>query len=77
MPKALSIHVRVSRQQKDAIETNAQVSGYANTSDYLRTRGLCFLACEEKLTKICKLLYPEEMHKVKLNGANKKLIEFI
>ena len=76
MSKALSIHVRVSRQQKEAIENNAKSSGYANISDYMRTRGLCFLVCEEKLNKICRTLYPDEMHKLKLNGANKKLAEF-
>ena len=77
MPKTFSINIRVSRQQKDLIENNAQASGYKNTSDYMRTRSLCFLACEEKLGKICNVLFPEDNHKIKPNGANKKLAEFI
>lgn len=77
MSKAFSIHVRVSRQQKEVIESNAKANGYGNVSDYLRTRGLCFLICEERLNKIYRRLYPEELHKITINGANKKLLEFI
>ncbi len=77
MSKAFSINIRVSKEQKEVIATNALSSGYKNTSDYMRTRSLCFLACEEKLAKICKSLFPEENAKCKSNGANKKLAEFI
>ncbi len=77
MSKAFSIHVRVSKQQKEAIENHARLMGHANISDYMRTRSLCFLACEEKLNKLCKLILPDETHKLKINGANKKLAEFI
>ncbi len=76
MSKALSINVRVSRQQKEMIESNAKANGYNNLSDYIRTRSLCFLIFEEKLNKIYKALYPEEIHKTKPNGANKNLLEF-
>ena len=77
MSKAFSIHVRVSRQQKDVIENNAKANGYNNISDYMRTRSLCFLVCEERLNKIYRKLYPEELHKVKLNGSNQNLQQFI
>ena len=77
MSKTTSLIVRVSKQQKEMIEGNAKASGYATVSDYMRTRGLCFLACEERLTKIYKKLYPEELHKIKLNGANQNLLQFI
>ena len=77
MSKTFSINIRVSRQQKEAIENNAKTNGYAYVSDYMRTRSLCFLVCEERLNKIYKKLYPEEIHKIKPNGANKNLFEFI
>ena len=77
MPKTFSINIRVSRQQKELIENNAQASGYQNVSDYMRTRSLCFLNCEERLNKICKKLFPDELCKIKMNGANKKLNEFL
>lgn len=77
MSKAFSINIRVSKQQKEMIGQIAKSNGYKNTSDYMRARSLCFLACEEKLSKICKALFPEENHKIKPNGANKKLAEFI
>ena len=76
MSKAFSINVRVSRQQKEAIENNAKANGHNSISDYMRTRSLCFLVCEERLNKIYKRLYPEELHKIKVNGANKNLLEF-
>lgn len=76
MSKAFSINVRVSKQQKEVIESNAKANGYTNVSDYIRTRSLCFLIFEEKLNKIYKALYPEEIHKIKPNGANKNLLEF-
>ena len=77
MAKAFSIHVRVSRQEKEVIKNNAQANGYKKISDYMRTRSLCFLVCEERLNKIYKKLYPEELHKIKLNGANQNLLQFI
>ena len=77
MSKTFSINVRVSKQQKEAIENNAKANGYAYISDYMRTRSLCFLVCEERLNKIYKRLYPEELHKIKINGANKNLLEFV
>lgn len=77
MSKTTSIHVRVTRQQKELIKNNAKASGYTYVADYMRIRSMCFLACEEKLNKLCKLIIPEETNKVKLNGANKKLAEFI
>ena len=76
MSKAFSINVRVSKQQKEVIESNAKANGYTNVSDYIRTRSLCFLIFEEKLNKIYKALYPEEIHKIKPNGVNKNLLEF-
>ena len=77
MSKAFSIHVRVSRQQKEVIENNAKANGFNNLSDYMRERTLCFSLFEEKLNKIYRKLYPEEIHKVKLNGANQNLQQFI
>ena len=77
MSKAFSIHVRVSRQQKEVIENNAKANGFNSISDYMRERTLCFSLFEEKLNKIYKKLYPEELHKFKLNGTDKNLSEFI
>ena len=77
MSKAFSINIRVSKQQKEMIENIAKASGYNNISDYMRTRSLGFLGIEEKLSRICKILLPEENHKIKPNGVNKKLAEFI
>ena len=77
MSKAFSIHVRVSRQQKEVIENNAKANGFNSISDYMRERTLCFSLFEDKLNKIYKKLYPEDLHKFKLNGTNKNLSEFI
>ena len=77
MSKAFSIHVRVSRQQKEVIENNAKANGFNSISDYMRERTLCFPLFEDKLNKIYKKLYPEELHKFKLNGTDKNLSEFI
>ena len=76
MSKAHSINIRVSKQQREMIGQIAKSNGYKNISDYMRARSLCFLACEEKLSKICKALFPDEKQKIKPNGANKRLSEF-
>jgi len=77
MSKTFSLHFRVSRQQKEIIENNSKANGYTHTSDYMRTRSLCFSVFEEKLNKIYKKLHPEEFNKIKGNGDNKNLLEFV
>lgn len=76
MSKTFSINVRVSSQQKEVIENNAKANGFTTLSDFMRTRSLCFFACEERLNKIYKKLYPEELHK-KFNHANRNLFDYI
>ena len=76
MSKTFSMNIRVSKEQKQVIETNAKVCGYKNVSDYMRIRSLNSVGLEEKLIKICKALFPEEDYKFKPNGVNKKLAEF-
>ncbi len=77
MSKAFSINIRVTKQQKEVIEKNAQANGYNNLSDYIRARGLCFLACEEKLTQIYKKIFTDSNCNLKITGADRKLAEFI
>jgi len=77
MVKTFSLQFRVSKQEKETIENNSRANGYTHTSDYMRTRSLCYSVFEEKLNKIYKKLHPEEFNKIKLNGDNRNLFEYI
>ena len=77
MSKAFSIHVRVDRQQKEIIESNAKANGFGSTSDFMRARGLVFHPIEEKVHKIYMKLYSEASAVKRISGADKRLNEFI
>jgi len=77
MSKTLSIHFRVNRQQKEAIENNAKANGYNSISDYIRIRSLCFNPSEEEIHKIYEKLHAEESLKTKVGVKNKNLLEYV
>lgn len=77
MSKTFCINIRVNRQQKEIIENNAKANGHNSTSEYVRTRSLCFNLFEEKINDIHRKLNLGENTQARFRKTERSLLEFI